>query len=151
MLLTVKTVKTKPNAKIPTWGSINAAGADLYACLSNEQMPVVQIKPGETVMISVGIKTEFTPGYVALIHARSGLATKKGLGPANFVGVVDSDYRGEWFVALHNHSNHIQVIEDGERIAQVLFQEVEHPTFEEVEELSTTERGEGGFGSTGTK
>lgn len=151
MLLTVKTVKTKPNAKIPTWGSINAAGADLYACLSDEQMPVVQIKPGETVMISVGIKTEFTPGYVALIHARSGLSTKKGLAPANKVGVIDADYRGEWFVALHNHSNYIQVIEDGERIAQVLFQEIEHPTFEEVEDLSETERGESGFGSTGTK
>lgn len=151
MLLTVKTVKTKPNAKIPTWGSVNAAGADLYACLSDEQMPVVQIKPGETAMISVGIKTEFTPGHVALIHARSGLATKKGLAPANKVGVIDADYRGEWFVALHNHSNHIQVVEDGERIAQVLFQEVEHPTFEEAEDLSETERGKGGFGSTGTK
>ena len=91
MLLTVKTVKTKPNAKIPTWGSINAAGADLYACLSDEQMPVVQINPGETVMISVGIKTEFTPGYAALIHARSGLSTKKGLAPANKVGVIDAD------------------------------------------------------------
>ena len=145
MLLTVKTVKTKPNAKIPTWGSINAAGADLYACLSDEQIPVIQINPGETVMISVGIKTEFTPGYAALIHARSGLA------PANKVGVIDADYRGEWFVALHNHSNHIQVIEDGERIAQVLFQEIEHPEFEEVEDLSETERGAGGFGSTGTK
>ena len=151
MLLTVKTVKTKPNAKIPTWGSINAAGADLYACLSDEQMPVVQINPGKTVMISVGIKTEFTPGYAALIHARSGLATKKGLAPANKVGVIDADYRGEWFVALHNHSNNIQIVEDGDRIAQVLFQEIEHPTFEEVEDLSETERGEGGFGSTGTK
>ena len=151
MLLTVKTIKTKSNSKIPTWGSANAAGADLYACLSDEQMPFIRIYPGKTVLISVGIKTEFTPGYVALIHARSGLATKKGLAPANKVGVVDSDYRGEWFVALHNHSNHIQVIEDGERIAQVLFQEVEHPTFEEVEDLSETERGEKGFGSTGTK
>ena len=151
MLLTVKTIKTKSNSKIPTWGSANAAGADLYACLSDEQMPFIRIYPGETVLISVGIKTEFTPGYVALIHARSGLATKKGLAPANKVGVVDSDYRGEWFVALHNHSNHIQVIEDGERIAQVLFQEVEHPIFEEVKNLSETERGEKGFGSTGIK
>ena len=149
MLLTVKTVKTKPNAKIPTWGSANAAGADLYACLSD--MTVLQINPHETVMVSVGIKTEFTPGYTALIHARSGLASKKGLAPANKVGVIDADYRGEWFVALHNHSNHIQYIEDGERIAQVLFQEVEHPIFEEAEDLSETERGEGGFGSTGTK
>lgn len=151
MLLTVKTVKTKPNAKIPTWGSVNAAGADLYACLTDEQMPCIEIKPHETKMISVGIKTEFTPGYVALIHARSGLSTKKGLAPANKVGVIDADYRGEWFVALHNHSNSTQIIEDGERIAQVLFQEIEHPTFEETETLSETERGEGGFGSTGTK
>ena len=151
MLLQVKTTKTKPNAQLPTWGSVNAAGADLYACLSDGQMPMIQIHPGETVMISVGIKTEFTPGYVALIHARSGLATKKGLAPANKVGVIDADYRGEWFVALHNHSNHIQVIEDGERIAQVLFQEIEHPEFIETDELSETDRGEGGFGSTGAK
>ena len=151
MLLTVKMTKAKPNAKLPTWESVNSAGADLYACLSDEQMPVVQINPGETVMMSVGIKTEFAPGHVALIHARSGLASKKGLAPANKVGVIDADYRGEWFVALHNHSNNIQIIEDGDRIAQVLFQEIEHPTFEEVEELSETERGEGGFGSTGTK
>ena len=151
MLLTVKMTKAKPNAKLPTWESVNSAGADLYACLSDEQMPVVQINPGETVMISVGIKTEFAPGHVALIHARSGLASKKGLAPANKVGVIDADYRGEWFVALHNHSNDIQIVEDGDRIAQVLFQEIEHPTFEEVEELSETERGEGGFGSTGTK
>lgn len=153
MLLKVKTTKTKPNSQLPTWGSVHAAGADLYACLSDEQMPVLKINPGETVMISVGIKTEFTPGYVALIHARSGLATKKGLAPANKVGVIDADYRGEWFVALHNHSNSIQIIEDGERIAQVLFQEVEHPEFEEIEEenLSETNRGCNGFGSTGTK
>ena len=151
MLLTVKMTKAKPNAKLPTWESVNSAGADLYACLSDEQMPVVQINPGETVMISVGIKTEFAPGHVALIHARSGLAAKKGLATANKVGVIDADYRGEWFVALHNHSNDIQIVEDGDRIAQVLFQEIEHPTFEEVEELSETERGEGGFGSTGTK
>lgn len=151
MLLTVKTTKTKPNAQLPTWGSFNAAGADLYACLSDEQMPAVVINPHETVMISVGIKTEFPAGYVALIHARSGLASKKGLAPANKVGVIDADYRGEWFVPLHNHSNVPQVIEDGERIAQVLFQEVEQPRFVETEGLSETERGEGGFGSTGIK
>ena len=151
MLLQVKITKTKANAQLPTWGSTNAAGADLYACLSDEQMPMLTINPGQTVMVSVGIKTEFTPGFAALIHARSGLATKKGLAPANKVGVIDADYRGEWFVALHNHSNLPQIIEDGERIAQVLFQEVEHPEFVEVKELSETERGEGGFGSTGVK
>lgn len=149
MLLQVKVTKTRPNSIIPTWGSTYAAGADLYACL-DEVTPVL-IQPGETKLISVGIKTEFTTGYAALIYARSGLATKKGLAPANKVGVIDADYRGEWFVALHNHSNSIQTIEDGERIAQVLFQEVEHPEFVEAEELSETERGEGGFGSTGTK
>lgn len=151
MLLQVKVTKTKPNAQIPTWGSTYAAGADLYACLSDEQMPFIEIHPGGTVMVSVGIKTEFTPGYVALIHARSGLATKNGIAPANKVGVIDADYRGEWFVALHNHSRKSYILEDGTRIAQVLFQEVEHPEFVEAEELSETERGEGGFGSTGAK
>lgn len=151
MLLNVKMTKTKPNSQLPTWGSTHAAGADLYACLSDEQMPMVQINPGETVMISVGIKTEFTPGYGAFILARSGLASKKGLAPANKVGLIDSDYRGEWFVALHNHSNQTQIIEDGERIAQVVFKEVQHPEFIETEDLSETERGENGFGSTGTK
>lgn len=149
MLLQVKTTKTSPCAKLPTWGSINAAGADLYACI--EDLTPIEIKPGETKMISVGIKTEFTPGYVALIHARSGLATKHGIAPANKVGVIDADYRGEWFVALHNHSNTSYFVDNNERIAQVLFQEVEHPEFIETEELSETERGEGGFGSTGTK
>ena len=149
MLLQVKAMLAKPNAKLPTWGSVNAAGADLYAALSDEQMPVLTINPGQTVMVSVGIKTEFTPGFVALIHARSGLATKRGLAPANKVGVIDADYRGEWFVAIHNHSNLPQIIEDGERIAQVLFQEVEHPEFVIVDSLDATERGESGFGSTG--
>lgn len=151
MLLQVKAMLTKPNAKLPTWGSMNAAGADLYAALSEEQMPFVEIHPGETVMVSVGIKTEFTPGHVALIHARSGLATKNGIAPANKVGVIDADYRGEWFVALHNHSDKSYILEDGARIAQVLFQEVEHPEFVLADELDTTERGEGGFGSTGNK
>lgn len=149
MLLQVKATLTKSNSKLPTWGTLHAAGADLYAALSEEQMPVLTIHPGETVMVSVGIKTEFTPGYVALIHARSGLATKYGIAPANKVGVIDADYRGEWFVALHNHSNENYMLQDGERIAQVLFQEVEHPDFVLADELEATERGEGGFGSTG--
>lgn len=151
MLLKVKVSTIRPNAKIPTWGSANAAGADLYACLTEDQMPIVVIKPGETVKIPLGIKTEFTPGYAAMLYARSGLALNKGLAPANKVGVVDADYRGEWAIALHNHSNETQSIEDGERIAQVVFHEIEHPIFEESDELSETERGEGGFGSTGTK
>lgn len=104
-------------------------------------------------LVGLGIKTEFAKGHVALLYARSGLANKKHLAPANKVGVVDADYRGEWMIALHNHSNEPQVIEDGERIAQVVFQEVDTPQFVEVseEELTATERGEGGFGSTGTK
>lgn len=148
MLLEVKIQKAKPNAKLPTWGSVNAAGADLYACTDDL---VIEISPHETVMIPLGIKSEFTPGYAAMLYARSGLASKKHLAPANKVGVIDADYRGEWMVALHNHSNQTQIIENGERIAQVVFHEVEHPEFIEVESLSETDRGEGGFGSTGTK
>ena len=148
MLLEVKIQKAKPNAKLPTWGSVNAAGADLYACTDDL---VIEIPPHETVMIPLGIKSEFTPGYAAMLYARSGLASKKHLAPANKVGVIDADYRGEWMVALHNHSNQTQIIENGERIAQVVFHEVERPEFIEVESLSETDRGEGGFGSTGTK
>ena len=146
MLLEVKIQKAKPNAKLPTWGSVNAAGADLYACTDDL---IIEIPPHETVMIPLGIKSEFTPGYAAMLYARSGLASKKHLAPANKVGVIDADYRGEWMVALHNHSNQTQIIENGERIAQVVFHEVEHPEFIEVESLSETDRGEGGFGSTG--
>lgn len=148
MLLEVKIQKAKPNAKLPTWGSVHAAGADLYACTDDL---VIEIPPHETVMIPLGIKSEFTPGYAAMLYARSGLASKKHLAPANKVGIVDADYRGEWMVALHNHSNQTQIIENGERVAQVVFHEVEHPEFIEVESLSETDRGEGGFGSTGTK
>lgn len=151
MLLQVKVTKTKPNSKIPTWGSTYAAGADLYACLTDKQMPFVEIGPGQTVMVSAGIKTEFTPGYVALVYARSGIATKCGIAPANKVGVIDADYRGEWFVALHNHSDESYILEDGTRIAQVVFQEIEHPEFIETDELSETDRGADGFGSTGMK
>ena len=146
MLLEVKIQKAKPNAKLPTWGSVNAAGADLYACTNDL---VIEIPPHETVMIPLGIKSEFTPGYAAMLYARSGLASKKHLAPANKVGVIDADYRGEWMVALHNHSNQTQIIENGERIAQAVFHEVEHPEFIEVESLSETDRGIGGFGSTG--
>lgn len=148
MLLNVKITRIKPNAKLPTYGSPQAAGADLYACLDELQ---IEIKPHETVMIPLGFKTEFTEGHGGFILARSGLASKKHLAPANKVGLIDADYRGEWMVALHNHSNESQFIEDGERIAQVVFQEVDHPAFEECEDLSETERGDGGFGSTGTK
>lgn len=131
----------------PTFGSISAAGADLYASIPTD-VDVI-INPGETKMISAGIKTEIPEGYVGLIFARSGLATKQGLAPANKVGVIDSDYRGEWFVPLHNHSNETKSISSGERIAQVIIMPVPKFQFEQVQELNSTERGEGGFGSTG--
>lgn len=143
----VNVKKLKPEAVLPTYGSEFAAGADLYACIEND----ILVFPGETVMIGTGLAMEIPEGYAGLIYARSGLASKKGLAPANKVGVVDADYRGEWMIALHNHSHSSQFIEDGERIAQVVFHEVEHPEFIESDELSETDRGEGGFGSTGVK
>lgn len=151
MLIKVKFYRTRPNAKIPLRATLGSAGADLYACI--EDLEGITIPPHETRLINLGIKSEFSTGHVALLYARSGLANKKHLAPANKVGVIDADYRGEWMVALHNHSNEPQIIEDGERVAQVVFQEVETPEFEEVEnedELTSTERGVGGFGSTGT-
>ena len=100
-------------------------------------------------LVPLGFATEFETGFVGLIYARSGLATKKGLAPANKVGVIDADYRGEWMVALHNHSQNPQVVNANERVAQVVFQKVELVKFIEVDELEDTQRGDGGFGSTG--
>lgn len=153
MLTQVKITRIRPNAKLPSRKTPQSAGADLYACFNEAQTSPITINPHETVMIGLGIKTEFDHGYVALIYARSGLSIEKHSAPANKVGVIDADYRGEWKVALHNHSNYAQVIEDGDRIAQVVFQKIETPIFEEVEleDLSETARGEGGFGSTGVK
>lgn len=141
---------TEEYAHEPTFGSEFAAGADLYACI--DPSTVVNIAPGETAKLSVGIKTEIPDGYVGLIFARSGLATKQDLAPANKVGVIDSDYRGEWFVPLHNHGSKIRTIANGERIAQVIIMPVPKVQFETVasDTLTETERGEGGFGSTGT-
>lgn len=133
------------NAKLPEIKTTGAAGADLYACIDSN----IIIQPGETKFIPLGFKTEFEPGYVGLIYARSGLACKHGLAPANKVGVIDSDYRGEWMVALHNHSDRTEQVAPGDRIAQVIFQKVELPNFVVVDDLSDTERGEGGFNSTG--
>lgn len=135
----------RPNAVLPTYGSVEAAGADLYACL---EQPVV-IEPGQTVFIPTGLAMELPAGYAGLVHARSGLASKRGLAPANKVGVIDSDYRGEVTVALHNHGNVSQQINPGERVAQLLIMPVLTPGFEAVEELNDTQRGAGGFGSTG--
>lgn len=143
----VKIKKLNESAKIPTYGTDYAAGADLYALTDD----VVTIMPGETKLIKTGISMEVPTGYAGLIYARSGLASKKGLAPANKVGVVDSDYRGEIMVALHNHSNEERQIENGERIAQFVITPYLKACFEEVDNLDDTQRGENGFGSTGTK
>jgi len=139
--------KLDERAVIPTYGTKFSAGADLYAVLDEK----VVIKSGETILIKTGLSMEIPVGYAGLIYARSGLASKKGLAPANKVGVVDSDYRGEVMVALHNHSNEDRVIEHGERIAQLVITPFYKANFEVVEELDFTNRGEGGFGSTGSK
>lgn len=135
----------KEGAKLPTYGSAQAAGADLYACLPE----AVTVLPGETVFISTGIALEVPAGCAGLVYARSGLACKRGLAPANKVGVVDSDYRGEILVALHNHGNVPQTVENGERVAQFVITPVLTPAYEVAEELSDTLRNQGGFGSTG--
>ena len=142
----VKITKLNKNATIPTYGSEYAAGADLYACIDK---PIV-IKKRETVFVPTGLSMEIPEGMAGLIYARSGLACKKGLAPANKVGVVDSDYRGEIIVALHNHSKENYELQNGERIAQMVFTPYYMATFKE-EKLSSTKRGTGGFGSTGKK
>lgn len=144
---TVKIKKLSKNAIIPTYGSEYSAGADLYACLDSE----VVIEAGETYVVKTGIAMEIPEGYAGLIYARSGLATKRGLAPANKTGVVDSDYRGEIMVALYNHSKEAQSIAPGERIAQLVITPFLTADFMEAEELTDTQRGSGGFGSTGRK
>ena len=142
---TIRVKKLHPNAILPTYGSTEAAGADLYACLDE---PVV-IDPGQTAWIPTGIAMEVPKGCAGLIYARSGLACKKGLAPANKVGVVDSDYRGEITVVLHNHGSVSQTVSGGERIAQMVITPVLTPAYVESDDLSDTGRGQGGFGSTG--
>lgn len=139
--------KLDARAVIPTYGSEFSAGADLYALL---EAPVT-LQPGETRLIPTGLAMEIPVGYAGLIYARSGLASKKGLAPANKVGVVDADYRGEVMVPLHNHSNAAAEISHGERIAQLVIAPFLQADFQTVDELSETVRGAGGFGSTGTK
>lgn len=143
----VNVKKLRDNATLPTYGSEYAAGADLYACIDE----ATKFAPGETKMIPTGLAMEIPAGYAGLIYARSGLATKKGLAPANKVGVVDADYRGEIMVSLHNHSNEVKSIEPNERIAQLVITPYLTAHFEVAKELSDTVRGEGGFGSTGSK
>ena len=137
--------KLREDAILPTFGSKEAAGADLYACL---EAPVT-IEPGKTAFIPTGLAMELPVGCVGLIYARSGLACKRGLAPANKVGVIDSDYRGEFIVALHNHGEQPQVISPAERIAQLVVTPVLMPEYVEAASLSDTQCGEGGFGSTG--
>ena len=135
----------KEGAKLPTYASAQAAGADLYACLEQ----AVTVEPGATAFIPTGIALEVPVGCAGLIYARSGMACKRGLAPANKVGVVDSDYRGEILVALHNHGSVSQTVEHGERVAQFVITPVLTPAYEPAEELSDTARDRGGFGSTG--
>ena len=143
----VRIKKLRENAVVPTYGSEFAAGADLYAAVEES----VTIAPSETKLIPTGIAMEIPVGYAGFIYARSGLASKKGLAPANKVGVVDADYRGEVMVALHNHGTVEQTIEAGERIAQMVIAPFITANFIESETLEDTVRGAGGFGSTGTK
>lgn len=143
----IKIKKLSENAVIPTYGSEFSAGADLYALVDG----TLTIKPHETVLVHTGLSMEIPEGFGGFIFARSGLASKKGLAPANKVGVVDADYRGEIMVALHNHSEVPAEIANGERIAQMVFLPFLSAEFIESETLSDTVRGAGGFGSTGTK
>lgn len=147
MIFDVNIKKLNDNAKIPTYGSEYAAGADLYACIDNE----VTIYPSTTFMVPTGISMELPTGYAGLIYARSGLASKRGLAPANKVGVVDCDYRGEVKVALYNHSKEPQTILPGERIAQLVITPYITANFISADELSETDRGDGGFGHSGRR
>lgn len=138
--------KLSSNAKIPSYATDFAAGCDLYSSSSEK----ISFNPGETKLIKTGIAMEIPLGYAGLIYARSGLATKRGLAPANKVGVIDSDYRGEIIVALHNHTNEVKEIDPYERIAQLVITPYVKGLFNEVDDLNETKRGENGFGSTGT-
>ena len=141
----VQVKKLKDNAILPTYGSAQAAGADLYACLDE---PMI-VEPGKTIFVPTGLSMALPEGTAGLIYARSGLACKQDLAPANKVGVIDSDYRGEFIVALHNHGNQTRQVQHGDRIAQLVITPVFTPGFLEVTSLDETDRGPGGFGSTG--
>ena len=142
---TIRVKKLHPNAILPTYGTEEAAGADLYACLDAP----VTIEPGKTGWIGTGIAMEVPKGCAGLIYARSGMACKKGLAPANKVGVIDSDYRGPITVVLFNHGSESVTVTHGERIAQMVITPVITPAYVETDDLSDTDRGQGGFGSTG--
>lgn len=139
--------KLENNAIVPSYATEFSAGADLYSLPNGD----ISIKSGETVLIHTGIALEIPEGYVGLIYARSGIATKRGLAPSNKVGVIDSDYRGEIMVSLYNQSNTEQIIQSGERIAQIVITPYLKVEFNESKNLNDTERSTGGFGSTGKK
>nr|MBE6545495.1 dUTP diphosphatase [Oscillospiraceae bacterium] len=143
----VRIKKTDEKAIIPTYGTEYSAGADLYALLDAP----IEIKPHETVFVHTGISVEIPEGYCGLVFARSSMGAKRGLAPANKVGVIDADYRGEIMVTLHNHSEKTATVDPAERIAQLAILPFLKADFEEAEELSDTTRGAGGFGSTGAK
>ena len=147
MNTSVKIKKLSEGAIIPRYGTEFSAGADIYALCEEP----VSIAPGESKIIHTGIAMAIPNGLVGLIFARSGLATKQGLAPANKVGVIDSDYRGEIMVCLHNHSTEIRVVENRDRIAQISFVPYYSASFDICENLDDTDRGDGGFGSTGVK
>lgn len=142
----IRIKKLHEKARLPRYGTDTAAGADLYALLD---APQLKIMPGETKLVHTGIALELPAGYAGFLYARSGLSTKRGLAPANKVGVIDPDYRGEILVALHNHSSEPASVEDGERVAQLLIAPYISADFEEADTLSETARGDGGYGSTG--
>ena len=141
----IRVKKLHPNAILPTYGSADAVGADLYACLEE----TVVIQPGEVFWVPTGIALEVPVGCAGLVYARSSMGAKRGLAPANKVGVIDPDYRGEIKVVLLNHSKEPQILQPGERVAQFVITPVLTPSYEAVEELAETGRGAGGFGSTG--
>ena len=141
----IRVKKLHPMATLPTYGSVEAAGVDLYACLEEP----VTIAPGETAWIPTGIALEVPKGCAGLVYARSSMGAKRGLAPANKVGVIDSDYRGEIRVVLLNHGKVPQTVENGERVAQFLITPVLTPAYVAAESLSDTQRNTGGFGSTG--
>ena len=147
MTQTVRYQKLDERAVEPRYGSADAAGADLYAVMDEP----LTLRPGQTALVRTGLAVEIPAGFVGLVCARSGLATKRGLAPANKVGVIDADYRGEILISLHNHSGEPQTVEHGERVAQLLLMPYLTAAYEQADSLTDTDRGAGGFGSTGEK
>lgn len=145
--MNIRIKRLRPEAVLPTYGTPGSAGADLSVCLDAP----VTLRPGETRLLPLGWAIEIPEGYVGLVYARSGMASRRGLAPANKVGVIDSDFRGELMAAMHNHGSVPQTIEPGERVLQLVITPYVQGVFSEVDELSDTSRGEGGWGSTGKR